>query len=154
MSPVPLPDLERAIPTILGGWRGQLRARKGKNHAARSGARGAAEVAFVEALLRAAVAQPADEGTMRGLVMSAITYGSTERIRRLEPAELCRELGVLRNEIWRRVHEYTSGQDPVLATKFVQHLDHAVTIASSAVLRGGFACELEKLGIAVVPGSP
>jgi len=53
-------------------------------------------------------------------------------------------------------HVAAAAREPVTATRFVARLDQSVTIASSAVLRGGYACVLRKLGhpIESDPGPP
>lgn len=130
------------IPKILHGWRGQLRACG--DGPPRRGSRGAAERGLVGALLRAALAPEGDEGAARGLAVAAVTYGSTERIRRLDPSEICAELGCLRNEVWKLVRDGTPTRDLAAAETFILHLDQALSIATTAVLRGSYAREIER----------
>lgn len=135
MSSIAITDIGRVIPEILDVWRGHLRA--SRDCEPRSGARGAAETALVSALLRAALASDGDEGPIRGLVVAAVTYGSTERIRRLDPGEICEELGALREAIWAHAREASPGPD---AGRFILRIDQAISIASTAVLHGGYSC--------------
>lgn len=135
---MPSSELERAIPVVLERWRAQLRSNG--DSTPRDGARGDAEQAFVTALVRAAIAPDADEAATRALVFAAITYGNTERTRRLEPEMVCDELALLRQALSAVIRGLPSESLSEPAEQLILRCDRGVTAATRALLAAKYGC--------------
>jgi hypothetical protein len=127
-------QIHAALPRIIAYWRDWLRHSPGEDP--RTGQRGRREQVLVAALIDTAFAAPDDRSALRSLELAASAYGASPRRTRLDPTELSDELGLLRHAIWRCVQE-THPEDPE-RLRFVMRLDHAVSIAVQATLRGGY----------------
>jgi hypothetical protein len=132
-------ELRAALPRIIAYWRDWLRRSPGGRP--RTGDRGRREQALITALIDAARAPLGDAAALRELELAARAYGELPRRQRLDPTELAEELGLLRHAIYRCVQEvYPHDADRL---RFVMRLDHGVSVAVQAALRGGYRGELE-----------
>jgi hypothetical protein len=128
-------DVDAVIDDVLAGWVAVLRA--GPDSTPRGGTRGVAERNLIRTLLHAAEPDSPDETQLNALVLAANRYGALQPLTRADPGEVSRQLGCLRRELQRIANERDPDHRRTLA--FLNRIDHAISIASLAVIRGGHA---------------
>lgn len=128
-------DLPQAMPEILSEWRSRLRP--GAHETPRRDERGRAEVALASSLVRVGLSIPEDAGSaLVALTVAAATYGRMQYAQALDPDAIVRELGLLRDAIWRLLASSAAMAD-VGSREFIGRVDGAINIAARAAVRAG-----------------
>jgi hypothetical protein len=132
-------DLRSALARVLEAWVETVRHAPWHVEPVRFGADALNEV--TEAVLDVAMAPSGDYAGHERLVRAAIAHGSQRRTQETGDATLLREYHALREALWRFMER--SGVPPEQALPAILRVDVAISVATTAALRGYHRTELE-----------
>jgi hypothetical protein len=132
-------DLRNALAGVLEAWADQCRRAPWHVEPDRFGVDALNEV--TEALLDVAMAGSGDYRGHERLVRAAIAHGSQRRTQETGDATLLREYHALREALWRFMER--SGVPPQQALPAILRVDVAISVATTAALRGYHRTEYE-----------
>jgi hypothetical protein len=132
-------DLRNALARVLEAWVDNCRHAPWHVEPDRFGVDAVNEV--TEAVLDVAMAAPGDYGAHERLVRAAIAHGSQRRTQETGDAALLREYHALREALW--IFMERSGVPPEQALPAILRVDVAISVATTAALRGYHRTESE-----------
>jgi hypothetical protein len=132
-------DLRNALARVLEEWVESCRQAPWHVEPVRFGTDALNEV--TEGVLDVAMAASGDYTSHERLVRAAIAHGSQRRTQDTEDASLLREYHALREALWRFMER--SGVSPEQALPAILRVDVAISVATTAALRGYHRTELE-----------